>query len=105
MGKIRSEDWQFSEGKTATVCWITSPQTNRETGARFCDAYFQQKSGEMPKPVPVPLHAPQLPPRQTIRQKSGTVLLFLCDTPGGRPPCLHERASSGQRSSSGNAAR
>ena len=27
------------------------------------------------------------------------------DTPGGRPPCLHERASDGQRSSSGNAVR
>ena len=54
MGKIRLEDWPFSEGKTATVYWITSPQTNRETGARFCDAYFQQKSGEMPKSVPVP---------------------------------------------------
>ena len=31
--------------------------------------------------------------------------VFLCDTPGGRPPRLHERASDGQRSSSGNAAR
>lgn len=29
----------------------------------------------------------------------------LCDTPGGRPPCLHERTSDGQRSSSGSAAR
>ncbi len=29
----------------------------------------------------------------------------LRDTPGGRPLCLHERASDGQRSSSGNAAR
>ena len=54
MGKIRLEDWPFSEGKTATVYWVTSPQTNRETGARFCYAYFQQKSGEMPKSVPVP---------------------------------------------------
>ena len=26
------------------------------------------------------------------------ILLFFRDTPGGRPPCLHERASDGQQS-------
>ena len=30
-----------------------------------------------------------------------TLPVFLCDTPGGRPPCLHERASDGQRTANG----
>ena len=32
-------------------------------------------------------------------------LIDIATAPGGRPPCLHERASDGQRSSSGNAVR
>lgn len=31
-----------------------------------------------------------------------TLLFFFCDTPGGRPLCLRERASDGERSSSGD---
>lgn len=54
MGKIQLEDWPFSEGETATVYWITSPQTDCGTGARFCDVYFQRKSREVPEPVSVP---------------------------------------------------
>lgn len=57
MREIRLENWPFPDGKTATVYWITSPQTDRGTGARFCMAYFLRRDGEeelKPEPVPVP---------------------------------------------------
>ena len=57
MREIRLENWPFSEGKTAAVYWITSPRTDRGTGARFCMAYFQRRDEEKklePEPVPVP---------------------------------------------------
>ena len=43
----------------------------------------------------------KLNPEKAAEKEESLPTVFLRDTPGGRPPCLHERASGGQRTASG----
>lgn len=51
---LQLASWPFPKEATCSVYWITSPQIDKTSGAKFCNVFFRAGNDPVPHPLAVP---------------------------------------------------